>query len=337
MLESWENFLLMDEEGADKGTPAEKKEEKLSPLDQVQKAIDAKKGKEKEGIAGLLDLPAEEEKKEEKPEGKKEEKEEEKPEEKGEEKEEEKKEEEKEEEEKEEEVDPLIAEIARVSALARGHEAEIQAEPEKGEKEEKKEEVKKEEVKYEDVFKPIDTKAVEFIKKDTMGDTFDEKDVGAMNTVLNSVVKQVMEKARTQAIQDVLKYMPGVIDNRVKGHLGAMEFWRKNPELEKLSVKNPGLKDYVAILTDKIQAKNPKFTLGQVYNQAEKEVRATLGNRLKGDKEEKVDSKEKKKEVKRIPRKPGSSRPIPIIDTRSTEKKSQQDQMGDLSNFIHGG
>ena len=47
MLESWDNFLLMDDKGADKGTPVKEKKE-LSPLDKIQQVVGAKKKKDAE-------------------------------------------------------------------------------------------------------------------------------------------------------------------------------------------------------------------------------------------------------------------------------------------------
>jgi len=309
----------------------EKEEEVLSPLEKIQQAVDAKKKKEAGSITGLLDLPAKEEIEEEKKEEeKKEEKKEE--EEKEEEKKEETEEEEKEEKEEEEVEDKLVAEIARVSALAAGHETEIQGGPKEEKEEEKKEEKKGDPPAF---LAPVEVKDIVYIEKDTMGETFDEKDVTSMNKVLNKVVTEANRRGRTQAFQDVLKIVPQIIDQRVKGHLAAMEFWRKNPGLEKLSIKHPGLKDFVAIKTNEIQTKNPKFTLGQVYNQVDQEVQAILGDRIKETKEEQADSEEKKKVV-RIPRKPGASRTIPIKTEKKTKQSSQQDQMSDLSRYRRG-
>ncbi len=304
----------------------EKKE--LTPMEQIQKAVDEKKGKDKGTVAEILDLPAPD-KGEEKVEEKVEEKKEEKAEAKEEKKEEEKKEEGKEE---EEVIDPLLAEVSRVSLLAAGHETAIQGEPEK--KEEVKEEVKKDPT---DLMAPTATKDIDYIGKETMGDTFEEKDVTSMNAVLNKVVKEGNKRARTQAFQDVLKVVPQIVNNIVKGHMAALEYWRKNPELERLANKKEyeGLRNFVAIKANEAQSKNPKFTLGQVYNQVDKEVRLIFGDRLKKKEVGKVDSEEKKKEVKKIPRKPGSTRPIPIVVDKS-KGKSQQDQMGNLSEFIHG-
>lgn len=322
----------------------EEKKEELSPLEKIQQAVDAKKKKEAGSIAEALDLPAEEEKEkeeeveEEKEEVEEKEKEEKKEDEKEEETEEEEKEDEKEGEEKEEES-ALLAEIARVSALAAGHETELQKEkPEKeGEEKEGKKEEKKNE--YETFMHPVDTKEVEFIKKDTMGETFDAKDVTSMNKVLNKVFNEVRKQTRQIAMQDAFRIIPQIVDQRVEGHLAAMEYWRKNPELEKLAnqEKYAGLKDYVAIKADEAQKKNPKFTLGQVYNQVDKEVRAVFGDRLKGSKEDQVDS-EGKKGLKRLPLKPGAtrSRKIPEIDRRPIKLKSQQDQMTALSKHKNG-
>ena len=287
------------------------------------------KGKEKE---------EEEEKKgeeEEVKEEKKEEVKEEKKEEEKEEKEEDEKEVEKEEKEKEDD-DPLLKELSRLSTLATGHEAELQVKPEE-EKEEKEveKELKKEEKvdTISDFLKPVEIKDVNFIEKDTMGDTFDEKDVGVMNKVLNTVVKEVTKKARQTAMQDAFRLLPQLIDVRVKGIVAAQEFWRKNSDLEDLAKKHPGLKNYVELKSDEVQKANPKATIGQVYNTVEKEVRALLGDRLKGSKEETVDSKGKKV-IKRIPQKPLTSRRTPVKKVK-TQSGSQGEQMGELMSHIH--
>lgn len=362
--EKVEDKKEVEEEVVEEKEEEKRKEEKeeevveeeveLTELEQLQELTEKKiKSDKKEvqaDIGELLEIKPEEkeeekkeeeEKEEKKEEEKKEEEEEDKEEEKeGEE--EEKKEEKKEKEEKEEVVedDKLIKELARLSKMATGHEEEIQKKPEEKEEKEEVKEEKKEEEKgktldiYTDFLKPIEVKEVDYITKDTMGDTFDEADVKNMNKVLNKVVSESNKQGRRVAMQDVFRLIPQIVDSRVKGHLAAMEFWNKNEDLKTLADKHPGLRDYVEIKSNEVQDANPKFTLGQVFNTVEKEVRALLGDRLKGTKEEQADSKEKKG-TKRIPRKPGSSRRIPTRTVETPVGGSQIDQIGELTRHIH--
>ena len=217
--------------------------------------------------------------------------------------------EEEEEEEKEEELDPLLAELGRLTDLI----SQTERAPVKPKVEEKKEEKKEEEKKepqsdlMRDLRTPVDTAPVTFFKPEDFKDSLDSKEVGILNNVINQVVEKVRAETRRQTLQDAMKIFPSMMDYKVQGYIAAQQFWQNNGDLKKLCDKYPKVQQYVEYRATEVQRQNPNWTLGQVYQETEKEVRELLKDRLskfQGEGTEPTGTGKKPA----LPRKPGAGR-----------------------------
>lgn len=341
---SWRDSMRFYDE-ADSGgggkTTQESDEEAKRKQEEEDAAVEEQEEATKEDIKDMLDIKPEEEEEEkvEEEEVKEEEAEEEtkeevkEEEEKVEEKEEEKAEEEKEEKEEEEKEDPLLAELGRLTDLI----AKSERAPEKPKAEEKVEEEKKEEKKEEpeselmkDLRTPVDIQETEYFKPEMFKESLDEDEVKVLNTVMNQVVEKVRTDTRRQTLQDAMKIFPSMMDYKVQGYVAAQQFWQNNRDLKQMCDKHPKVQTYVEYRATEIQRQNPNWTLGQVYQETEKEVRDLLKDRLSKFKGDQADSSETEKKPA-LSRKPGAGRKA--VSQKATKPTDEQAEILELIEF----
>jgi hypothetical protein len=317
----------------------EERKSETEEVDERQEKEDAavkeQDDKTKDEIAEMLDLKPEE-KKEEKDEEVKEEVVEEEVKEKAE----EEKVEEKGEVEEKEEEDPLLTELGRLTDLIAKAEKGVPTEKPEEKKEEKEEEEKKEEKPaateeqsklMEDLRTPVDTQQVEYFNKDMFKESLEEGEVKSMNEVMNKVVEKVRTDTRRQTLQDAMKIFPSMIDYKVQGYMAAQQFWQNNRDLKQLTDNHPKVKSYVEYRATEIQRMNPNWTLGQVYQETEKEVRDLLKDRLtkfRGEEEESTESGKRPA----LSRKPGAGRKAPV--KKPVKPDSEQAEILEMIEFL---
>ncbi len=163
-------------------------------------------------------------------------------------------------------------------------------------------------------------------------ESLNETDIKQLNTVMNMVVKKVREEARQQAVQDTMKIYPAMIDYRVKGAIAARDFWQRNPALKAYCEKYPQIHKYVKFRTSEIQKQNPNFTLEQVFNQTEKEVKNLLKGRLKDEPAGDSNNGGGKKKNASLVTRPGGGRKNTVPKPKGGEK-SEQEQIAELINL----
>ena len=293
----------------------------------TEKVVKEDAVQERKDINELLDISppeSEEEKKEEEGEEEQEEQEEE----------EDKEEDQKEEEEKEKkdeedkEDDPLLKKLGELSEQVSSLEKpqEFKKEESKEEKEEEKGEEDSSMTEIKALLQPVDEKEVDYINVETFKGSFDEKEVSAMNKVLNSIVKKARVEARQVALQDAMKVFPKMIDFKVEGHLAAQEFWSRNQGLSKLCEKYPKVELFVKNTATTIQKGNPEMGLKAVYKQTEKEVKELLKERLEKYEPKPEELKDKRKPA--FPSKPAHGRKTPV--KKVSKPTSEQEEIKEL-------
>jgi hypothetical protein len=123
---------------------------------------------------------------------------------------------------------------------------------------------------------------------DTMMASLDPVERKEIIDFVQEAFKSAVNAANSTAVNhvtDLVTPRAGVspLDQRVHNLLAVQRFWDRNTDIAAMveDEKYAGLTDFIKAKADNIQAKNPKFTLSQVYTETEKEVRALLGDRLK--------------------------------------------------------
>ena len=337
VVEGEEKKVEEKEEEEEEETTLEEDATELEKQDkETQKTIEKDKKEAKEDIADLLGLSNDEKKakeEEDKVEDKGDEKEvkEEKKEE-GEEKKEEKVE--GKEEEKKEDEDPLLTELGRLTDQIAGIEK-VPEKPEAKAKEgeekpkEKPEQVKAEEDVIQPLTTPVDLEDKQYVTTEMFKESFDETDRKQLNTIINAVVKHTRETTRQQTLQDAMKIFPGMMDYKMQGYMAAQEFWTRNTDLKTFCDKHSKVKTYVQYRSTEIQRLNPNFTLQEVFNATEKEVKELLKGRLKS--EAPADSGNEKGTTPGLVRKPGAGRKTPAAKPK--KPNSEQAQILELMDF----
>lgn len=205
---------------------------------------------------------------------------------------EEKKDEEEEEDKEEKDKDPLFDEVQRLSSQLAEDDLSLLGKQDYKPKEDKKDEKEGEEKKdtepepkkkdsfdtfVEDIVSAPVAQKVEFVKKDTFGEIFDEKEVAVFNEVINNAVASAVQAARKQAIRDGIETFPKVLDRRFKSLIAANDFWRGNPDIKRMCDKYPDFRKYISRLVRDTEKSNPNYTLYQIFDTTAKEVRRVLG------------------------------------------------------------
>jgi len=126
-----------------------------------------------------------------------------------------------------------------------------------------------------------------------------------------------------------MKHYSPHVHEITRGHLTAENFWRRNPELSDFCDKNPEIKNYVSYVANRISKKNTNMSLKQVYDETEKEVKRTLGDRLKKNSDSEADPEEKKNGSKKksFVRKPKKKKVIRSGNSNLTDAQKEIAEM----------
>ena len=127
---------------------------------------------------------------------------------------------------------------------------------------------------------PPEVDIEEFLTEEDFEGVFEDRK--KFNKLLSQVYAKAKDDARKEAADELRPVLQGQVKKTVSAGMTVERFWNKNQDLAPIS-------KLVSAAASKVQAANPKMSLGQVYDTAGKEVRKALAQVQKEKKPKKKD------------------------------------------------